>query len=153
MSEQTARPYAAAAFAYAKAENALASWGEMFSSLAASEEAVCAAVKTHPGHEPALAEALAQLLKLKDEGQKNFLRIVAQNGRTACLGAVARQFEEMHLDEQNIAKVRVESARAMSDKEQKQFNEFLAQKYGRAVRADYSENPALLGGEIGRAHV
>ncbi len=146
MSEQAARPYAAAAFAFAKAENALAAWGEMFATLAASGAAVCSAVKTYPGHEAALAETLAELLKLKNEGQKNFLRILAQNRRMENIGAVARQFEEMYLDEQNVAKLRVESARPMNGKEQKEFNKFLAQKYGREVRAEYSENPELLGG-------
>lgn len=146
MSAQTARPYAAAAFAHAKAQNALDSWGKMFASLAASAESVCAAARAYPGREPALAEALAELLSLKDEGQKNFLRVLAQNGRTTAIGEVAAQFEELHLEAQNIAKIRVESARPMDKKAQKTFNEFLAAKYGREVRAEYSENPGLLGG-------
>lgn len=146
MSAQAARPYAAAAFAHAKAAGALASWSEMFASLAASSDAVRAAARAHPGGEMPLAEALVELLKLKDEGQKNFLHIVAQNRRMENIGAIAFQFEEMYLEEQNIAMMRVESARPMDKKDQKQFNEFLSRWSGREVRAVYEENPALLGG-------
>lgn len=71
---------------------------------------------------------------------------IGANRRLENIGAIARQFEEMHLDEQNIAKLRVESARPMNGGAQKEFNKFLTQKYGREVRAEYSENPELLGG-------
>ena len=146
MSAQAARPYAAAAFAHAKSSGALDSWGDMFASLAASGQAVRTAARAHPGGELPLAEALVELLKLRDEGQKNFLRVVAQNRRMENIGAIALQFEELHLEEQNIAKMRVESARPMDKKEQKQFNEFLARWSGQEVRAVYEENPNLLGG-------
>ncbi|MGI9307352.1 MAG: F0F1 ATP synthase subunit delta [Gammaproteobacteria bacterium] len=146
MSARAARPYAAAAFDFAKAKGALDSWDEMFATLAASADAVRAAARACPGGELPLAEALAELLELQDEAQKNFLRIAAENRRLGGIGDIARQFAEMHLESQNIAAVRVESAHPMDGKAQQEFNKFLARKFEREVRAEYAENPALLGG-------
>ncbi len=141
-----ARPYAAAAFAHAKAENALDSWAKMFTTLAASESAIVSSVRAHPGAMEVIADAVSELLGLKDAGQINFLKVVAQNGRLEIVGEMARQFEDMHLDAQGAAVMRVESAHPMDKSARKSFDEFLCRWSGKEARAAYEENPDLLGG-------
>lgn len=147
MSDKIARPYAAAAFAHAQAQNAVGEWGKMFAVLAASGEAIAQTARAYPTGEAELAESLGELLKLRDEGQKNFLTVVAQNRRTACLGAIARCFAELQNEAEGVAVMRVESAMAMNNSAQRNFNDFLKAWSGsKEVRAAYAENPKLLGG-------
>ena len=146
MSDKIARPYAAAAFAHAKAQDAVAEWGKMFAVLAASADAVAGAARAYPTGEMQLAEALCELLKLHDDGQKNFLTVVAQNRRVSCLGAIARRFAELQNEDEGVAVMRVESAVSMGALARRDFDAFLAAWSGKKVRAEYAENCELLGG-------
>ena len=141
-----ARPYAAAAFAHAKASNALDLWATMFASLTSSVDAVRELVRANPGESMRIAESLLDILKIKDSGQINFLTVVAQNRRLEYVGDIAREFDELHMDDQGAAVMTVESAREMNKSAQKSFDEFLNHWSGRQVRTTYTQNSELLGG-------
>lgn len=147
MSSKIAHPYAAAAYAYAKADGSAESWGAMFDALAEAEPAISAAALAARSSQGALAEAIADALDLqKDEGRRNFLRILAQNRRLGCAGDVARRFAEIRDEDEGRAAIHVESARAFDEASRKEFDKLLGAWSGRNARVTYSENPALLGG-------
>ena len=141
-----ARPYAAAAMDYAHESSAVAAWGDFFATLAQSEDAICAVVRQCAGDEVPVAEALCDLLKIKDTGQRNFLHIAAQNRRLLHIGDIARYFVALRLDADNIAEMHIESARQLNAGQRKDLEKALAHWSGRTVQATHAENPDLLGG-------
>ncbi|MGU9952068.1 MAG: ATP synthase F1 subunit delta [Gammaproteobacteria bacterium WSBS_2016_MAG_OTU1] len=147
MIDKIARPYSAAAFGYAKANDLLGEWGKIFSALQESEDSICAAVRANPGGELELAAVLSEAMKVQESPFGNFLMIVAESRRMACLGAIARQFSELHMNAEGVAAIRVETAFEMGFNARRNFDKALAKWSGKKrVRVVYEENSHLLGG-------
>lgn len=142
MSAAVARPYAAAAFAYARGQGAVAAWESALDNLAAAAGAVFAASRKLVS-DRALAAALGDVVAL-DAAQWRFLTTVAENGRVAALPHIAERFRALRLDDEGVVPVRVESAQPISDRAA--FDQFLARWVGARVQSTYVENPALIGG-------
>ena len=147
-----ASPYAAAAFAFAKAEGEDVSrkWMRMFRAAAESEADIVRAARAMRGGQERLAAALADAVEA-DEPFRNFLRIVAAAGRMEILGAIARRYAEMHSEAKGVLDVRVETAHPMDLAARSEFDRALAKWKNKQVRAVYSESPELLGGV--RVHI
>jgi F-type H+-transporting ATPase subunit delta len=106
MSDKIARPYAAAAFAHAKETGAVSLWGDMFTALVATEETLQSAISGHTAGENTIAEALIDALDITDSGQRNFLRVLAQNQRLQATAAIAARFEQLRLQDEGISVIR-----------------------------------------------
>src|SRR5262245_53734492 len=113
-----ARPYARAAFAYAKNGNALAAWSDALTSAGAIvADSRVKKLIGNPKVAPAqLLDFIAEVSGGKINANiRNFLDELVRNRRLALLPEVAAMFEEMRNEVENVAEVKVTSAVALSD--------------------------------------
>jgi F-type H+-transporting ATPase subunit delta len=149
-----ARPYARAAFEYAKGADALAAWQQALRQLAAvsGEEKVHDLLR-NPGHTAGQrAAALAGLIG--DDltaGVENLLAIMADNGRLALLPEVAEQFDRLKQNIESAVTVDVTSAYPLSDAEVDRLSAAMTSQLKRAVTLTSQTDPSLLGWAIIRA--
>jgi F-type H+-transporting ATPase subunit delta len=149
-----ARPYARAAFAYARNANALAAWGDALSSAAAV--IADARVKKMVGNPKIAASQLldfiADVLGGKvDPHVRNFLDELSRNRRLALLPEVASMFEAMRNEVENVADVQVTSAVALSDAQRARIADSLKKRLKKDVRLHCDVNAELIGGAVIRS--
>jgi F-type H+-transporting ATPase subunit delta len=149
-----ARPYARAAFEHALNGNQLAAWGTFLSGAkaAVSDERVSRLI----GHPHVKAADLVALIAevsgaSADEAAKNFLQLLASNGRVDLLPEIADQFELLRAEKENTVDVELVSAVALSAEQQQKFQAALAKRLQRSVRLHLAIDPSLLGGAVVRA--
>jgi F-type H+-transporting ATPase subunit delta len=152
-----ARPYARAAFEYARANDALGSWSPF---LAAAGDAAVDPRLSSLIDDPALsADQLAQLIatviaatgiKL-GEGESNFLKLVADAHRLPALPDVAQQFEGLKAEAERAIDVQVTSAMALTGPQRERLAGALARRLSRTVRIQEAVDPELLAGAVVRA--
>lgn len=156
-----ARPYARAAFDYARETGNFAEWSKML--------AVGAAVAAHPDLEPLLGNPKvtpAQLVDVIvgaaagvaanggvaiDAPGRNFLSILAQNRRLALLPEIATQFETLRSEVENTLDVEVVSAMPIAAEQRERIVQALTARFGRQVRLRESIDESLVGGALVRA--
>lgn len=148
-----ARPYAKAAFEYAREHKALAAWGDCLAGLAAA--AVHPEVQPLLGHNPRvtpemLAGLLADIVKA-DAAQRNFIRLLAQNRRLEALPAIAAGFEALRAEAENRISVELRTAVQVDDKLAGRIAKALKQRLGREVELQTAVDESLLGGAVIRA--
>ncbi|MFK7888688.1 MAG: F0F1 ATP synthase subunit delta [Gammaproteobacteria bacterium] len=149
-----ARPYAKAAFEFAKENGALDAWSGALGFLAQ--------VVVNPSVErmiddPAIDDG--ELLKMFDvvagdklsEHSTNFLRLLIENGRLNTLPDVAALFEIMKAEAEGAVDVDVTSVEPVSDDYKQRLTESLKRKLGRDVRLHFSIDESLIGGALIRA--
>ncbi len=149
-----ARPYARAAFLAAREEGALARWSEQLAVLAAvvSDEQV-QPLLTDPriNREDLLAMFNDVAGGELGEDVRNFLQILADNGRLSLLPDVFAQYEFLRREIEQRIQVRVTSAQPMSDEESASLAAKLKARYGREVDLDIEVDAHLIGGAVIRA--
>jgi len=149
-----ARPYAKAAFEYARDHNALAAWSEQL--------ITAAAVAADEGMEPVLNNP-----SLTNEQQaqtvidvcgdslgaevKNFVSILASNKRLALLPEISSQFELYKANQEKSVDVEVISAFDLAEAATAKLAEVLGKKLEREVKVSTSTDRDLLGGVLIRA--
>ena len=148
-----ARPYAKAAFSYAREQNALAPWGGMlaFAAAVVADERM-AAYLSRPqltGAKQAEAVIAACGDKLDKPGQ-NFVRQLCANRRIAALPAIREQFDAMVAELQKLGEVTVTSAFPMGDAETAKLTASLKRRFAQDVRVAVEVDPALMGGIVVR---
>ncbi|MCR9105349.1 MAG: F0F1 ATP synthase subunit delta [Gammaproteobacteria bacterium] len=149
-----ARPYAKAAFEYARSANALADWARQLSTCAAviSDERVSAVLDN-----PALTgEQQANLVNelcgaSTDEPVKNFVTILATNKRLELLPKILSQFELLRANLEKTVDVEVVSAFELQDALTEKLAGVLRRRLEREVKVTTSEDASLLGGVLIRA--
>jgi F-type H+-transporting ATPase subunit delta len=156
MAEMTtiARPYAKAAFMFAKEQNALDKWESMLATAAAlmAEEPVRKALDN-----PALdvARKIAILADLCgdaiDDGFRNFLLQLAQNKRLALLAVIAGLFHRLNAEQQQFADVELTSAYDLDDADVATLVASMKKRLGLEVRVTKQVDPSLIGGVVIRA--
>ena len=156
---QAARPYAAAAFAYARENNAVGEWGDGLQALAKAVSAIYAAVRGRQLiADKVLAAAADEITDKKlDAGQKNFLAVIAEAGRLALMPRIADMYEDLRLAHDGVVRVRVETAMPMSRSARSELHavieRWLSKKgAGKKAQMEYEDNPALIGGVRAYAH-
>jgi len=92
--------------------------------------------------QPALSAAQLQ------EEQRNFLALLAHNGRLPLLPAIAVQYEALRAEAERVADVQVSSAQALSAEQAATLKSALERRLGRAVRLHESVDATLLGGAV-----
>jgi F-type H+-transporting ATPase subunit delta len=149
-----ARPYAKAAFEYARAAHALAAWSR---GLKVAAEIVA---------DPRVAELLndprrtaAELAGLfidaagpeLDAAMQNFVRVLAENHRLVLLPEITAHYEAARAQVENTVDVEVVSAVALDAAQAEKLKQALNTRLRRQVRMQNSVDASLLGGAVIRA--
>jgi F-type H+-transporting ATPase subunit delta len=150
-----ARPYAEAVFKLAKAKDELPAWSGMLQLAAAiaADERIRALIGNPQVPNKRLGELLLDLCgdKLTDEG-RNFIVLLAENGRIEILPEVSELFEQLKIRQEGVLDAKITSAFAMSDTQLRDLVADLEVKFKRRIEAKVSIDPELIGGvkvEIG----
>lgn len=149
-----ARIYAQALFEAAKDKGRLDAVREELQDFAAALRDVpeLGALLRNPQLDPGTkADALEQLLGGADELVRNFLRVVAEKGRSAELGEIIRELEALYAAEQAVLNVELTTAYELSDTEAREIVSQIEKASGRTVAASRSVDPNLIGGIVLRA--
>jgi len=148
-----ARPYAKAAFMWARDAKALPVWSEaLHAGVALVTDLRIADLITNPQMSPDQVVSLfAGLGGGADEYWQNFVRLLAKNKRLQVLPDIAAQYELLRARYENEVDVQVTSAVALSDGQKTKLATALKTRFKRDVRMTTAIDPALLGGAVIRA--
>jgi F-type H+-transporting ATPase subunit delta len=152
-----ARPYARAAFEYARAGTALGAWSKFLAVAAAAvaDPRLAALVDDPAFSGEQSAQLIASLVTATGtkfgEPQQNFLRLMAEAHRLPALPDVVLQFEQLKTDAERAVEVEVTSAMALTAAQKERLAGALARRLERTVRIKETVDPELLGGAVVRA--
>jgi F-type H+-transporting ATPase subunit delta len=149
-----ARPYAKAAFEYARDSSALPQWSDQLATAAAVtlDSTMGAAL-----NDPALtaeqqARALSDVCGDALSGEaRNFIAILAANKRLALLPQIHALFEQYKANQEKSVDVEVVSAFDLADATRDRLADVLGKKLEREVKVRTSTDKSLLGGVLIRA--
>jgi F-type H+-transporting ATPase subunit delta len=149
-----ARPYAKAAFEYARDKNELSPWSEQLATAAAvTRDSTMGAVLNNPA---LTAEQQAQTLcdvcgdTLGAEA-RNYIAILATNKRLALLPEINALFAQYKANQEKSVDVEVVSAFDLADAARDKLAGALGKKLEREVKVRTSTDSNLLGGVLIRA--
>jgi len=149
-----ARPYAQAAFDIANEKGDLKGWSEMLQLVAAvSTDALMQDMIGNPSIE---REKVIDIIlnvcsdKLNDEG-KNFVKVLAENGRLNVVAEIAERYEEHRAEAEKTVEAEVTSAFALSDAQIKAMTDALKKRLGREVNLITKIDDSIVGGAVIRA--
>jgi len=149
-----ARPYAQAIFQLAQQNDRLQEWSN---TLAYAEAIVCDPQMVALINNPKMADSkiVATILSvagesLTDEG-KNFIKLLAQNGRLGVFADIVVQFEKFRAEAEKTITAEVVSAYDVSEAQQSEIASALKNRLGCDVTLVCRTDETLLGGAVIRA--
>lgn len=149
-----ARPYAKAAFEYAREHQSFDRWSQVLATGAAvvSDERA-AHLLTNPRVKP---EDLVGLIAdvcggALDEHGRNFMLTLATNRRLALLPNIAEIFETLRAEVENVLDVQLVSAVQLDEAQRERMSAALKKRFKREIRLHCAIDPSLIGGAIVRA--
>ncbi len=145
------RMYARALFEAAQEEGKLAEVHEQLGDFVAMVEEVpeLGAVLANPELDSQTkAAVLDDILGGADELVRNFLRLVAEKGRTGEIVEIARELGELVARLDRVLQVELTTAFELSDEEARDIVAQIEQASGRSVEAVRSVDPELVGGIV-----
>lgn len=149
-----ARPYARAAFEYARDQKDLSGWSAALSLVAAiTAEQTIAKVLTSPA---LTAEQKSKVYldvcgdKLNAQ-QQNFIQVLAENKRLPLLAEIRQLFELYKANQEKTVEVDLQTAFAVEDAVAEKLKNALSKKLDRKVNLHTSINEDLIGGALIRA--
>jgi F-type H+-transporting ATPase subunit delta len=151
MAEQitVARPYADAAFDFARERNALPVWSEMLRVAAVvADDPQMRAALDNPRLSAGDKEALFLSIcgeRLDAEG-RNFVRVLIGAERIALLAEIRTLFEAMKDADEGLARASIASAFPISDRELADLKAALERRFGKKVEASVTVDASLIGG-------
>jgi F-type H+-transporting ATPase subunit delta len=149
-----ARPYAKAAFEYAREHGALGEWAEQLATLAAvSSDPGMAAVLNDPSltdeqQSGTLADVCGDVLGAP---ARNFIAILASNKRLGLLPEIYSQFALFKANQEKSVDVEVVSAFELEDAARDKLAAALGKRLEREVKVTTATDENLLGGVLIRA--
>jgi F-type H+-transporting ATPase subunit delta len=149
-----ARPYAKAAFSYARANNAVAAWSQGLEIAAEilADPRVAAVVKNPEWSATDLADFIDGVAGAKlDAAMQNFVRVLAENRRLLLLPEIAAHYHVLRAQIENTVEVEVISAVALDAAQADKLRQALDARLKRRVRMQNSVDATLLGGAVIRA--
>lgn len=149
-----ARPYARAAFDFARAANALRPWSELLqrASATVADERVAALIGNPHVKAGELVDFLAGIAGATEQvNGRNFLQLLAENRRLALLPEIAAQYELLRAEVENTVDVTVTSAQPLTAEQSAQLEAALVKRLQRQVRLHAAVDAALIGGAVVRA--
>jgi len=149
-----ARPYAKAAFEYARDAKAFAEWSRGLKSAAdiVADPRVAALTKDPQWSQADLVGIITDVAGDKlDAAMQNFVRVLAENHRLLLLPEITARYELLRSEIENTLDVEVISAVALSSAQTEKLSEALNMRLKRKVRMQNSVDATLLGGAVVRA--
>jgi len=149
-----ARPYAKAAFEYARDANAFASWSQGLGVAArlAVDPRVAPLTKSPRWTAADLAGLIIDVAGDKlDAGMQNFVRVLAENHRLLLLPEILAHYEALRSTVENTVDVEVVSAVPLDAAQEDKLRAALSKRLKRQVRMQTSVDSTLLGGAVVRA--
>jgi F-type H+-transporting ATPase subunit delta len=149
-----ARPYAKAAFEYARAANAFSRWSENLAAAAAmiADPRVRSITKSPLVTTEQLVEFITEVEGPKpDPHFQNFVRLLAENRRLLLLPEIAVHYEALRATAENTVDVEVVSAVALNAAQTAELEAAVSAHLKRQVRMQNSVDATLLGGAVVRA--
>ena len=149
-----ARPYAKAAFEYARAANSLPAWSRGLEAAAeiVADPRVAALSKNPQWTAGSLSEFVAGVAGERlDAGMRNFVGVLAENRRLGVLPEINRHFAALRAAAENTADVEVTSAVPLDAAQTDKLTRALSTRLKRQVRLQTRVDAALLGGAVIRA--
>ncbi len=149
-----ARPYARAAFEYARQAGALTEWSAQLTVAAAvAGDKKMAALLSSPSY---TAEQMADTLvdvcgDELQQGARNFIHVLAANKRLPLLPEIHSLFDQYKANQEKSVDVEVLSAFELDEATERGLAEVLTKKLEREVRVDSKVDHSLLGGVLIRA--
>jgi F-type H+-transporting ATPase subunit delta len=151
MAERTtiARPYADAAFDYARESNAMPQWSEMLRFL---EGLVLDARVSDALGSPKLSGAEKTSLLLSIAGERlsvemrNFVTILVEADRITLVPEIRALFDQMRDEAEGVAKATIETPIDLSSEQVEGLTAALARRFGKRIEATVRKNPALIAG-------
>ncbi len=143
-----ARPYAKAAFDFAKSESVVDQWSKDL--MVAAGLAQNAQILNHFNRPDVLDEELVQLVGGDDasEHYKNFVRLLVENDRLSLLPEVAELYQYYsELDSQSLT-VDVYSAVALTAAQQQAMIAALSKRTGKQISLQTHVDDTMMGGAI-----
>jgi F-type H+-transporting ATPase subunit delta len=151
MAEQitVARPYAEAAFALAREQNALPVWAEMLkvASAIAHDPQMRSALdspKLSAGDKEALFLSICGE-RLNAEG-RNFIRVLVGAERIGLIAEIRDLFGALKDADEGLARATITSAFPLSDTELADLKRALERRFGKKIEATVGIDQALIGG-------
>ena len=149
-----ARPYAKAAFEYARDKNELSQWSEQLATVAAvTQDSAMHAVLNNPA---LTAEQQAQTVcnvcgETLGVEARNYVATLASNKRLALLPQINVLFAQYKANQEKTVDVEVVSAFDLADVARDKLADVLGKKLEREVKVRTSTDSNLLGGVLIRA--
>lgn len=143
-----ARPYAEALFRVAQSGN-LAAWSGLVSEMAqiAAHPDFQALAGNPKLSDQQVADTLLGLLKTPASAEaKNFVAMLAENGRLALLPEIGAQFRELKNAQEGAADAQITSAFALTDAQVQELVTALEKKFGRKLNPSVTVDDSLIGG-------
>ena len=149
-----ARPYAQAAFDIAKDKGDLKGWSEMLQLLAVvASDALMQDMISNPSIESSkVVDVITGVAGDNiDATGKNFINVLAENGRLNVLPEIAALYEHHRAEAEKTVEAEITSAFPLSDAQKKQLIEALKNRLGRDVSLVAKTDENIIGGAIVRA--
>jgi F-type H+-transporting ATPase subunit delta len=149
-----ARPYANAAFEFARDKNALADWSGFLSFMAA---VVQDAQMGSMLDDPRLTKQQRAGLLLRvcgdqlDEYASNLVKLLAENGRLTVIPGIAAEFEMLRAEHEGTIEATVRSAKDIPAAQQKKIIQSLEKRLQKKVALKCEIDPTLIGGAVIKA--
>ncbi len=143
-----ARPYARAAYQAARDTGSTGDWSQALAF--AARVAADPKVNDLLG-DPRLTRADAVKLLSPEhasEAVRNFLGLLAQNGRLKLLPEIAGLFEQFRAEAEKIVRAKITSAAPMTQAEVDTLVSALKRRFGREVEVESSIDESLIGGAV-----
>jgi F-type H+-transporting ATPase subunit delta len=144
-----ARPYAEATFDVAAAAGALPRWSQVLQEMAAvAANPELRAVLDDPRVTQAQrVELFASCLNAApDAAERNFVAVLAENGRLGLLPEIAARFEQLRAEREGVADADIESAFELPERELATLVGTLERRFKRRIRPHVRVDASLIGG-------
>jgi F-type H+-transporting ATPase subunit delta len=149
-----ARPYAKAAFEYARDANAFAQWSQGLKGAAeiVTDPRVAPLTKSPQWTAADVVALITDVAGAKlDAGMQNFVRVLAENHRLQLLPEIAAHYETLRSAVENVVDVEVVSAVPLDAAQTEKLTQALGTRFKRKVRMQNSVDSTLVGGAVVRA--
>lgn len=148
-----ARPYAQAVFEIAKGGNKLGQWSEVLTLLADAtrNEQIKALIANPNVLREQLADLLISLGGKMDQESKNFVKVLAENGRLNVIPEIAAIYDSLKSEAEKTVLAEVVTAFELNDEQSKKLQAALKKRLGCEVEISSRVDNSIIGGAIIRA--
>jgi F-type H+-transporting ATPase subunit delta len=145
-----ARPYAKAAFDFAKEHNAVGDWLSMISFLkeVVSNDDVMNLIESSSSNESVIKILTSLTDGYIDGYVLNFLKQIIENGRLVVIPDILEEFKRLKDEDERKLQANVKSVEKLSKVELEKIKKFLEDKYQCSVEILNTIDPDILGGVV-----